>query len=733
MRRRGIAGELLAGPVRGSYRVRRSIGKGGKVSIIIPTTGACDLIRTAITSIREHTAWPDYEIICLDNIRSDDAPAERLACKAWIAGHADQVIEIAELFNWSRFNNHGARRASGRYLLFLNDDIEVLDPHWLHGLVEHAQRPEVGVVGPQLLYPDGRVQHAGVFLARHAARHAFRFYPRDEPGPFGLALTQRDVISVTGACMMMRRDIFDELGGFDERHAIVNNDLDFNLRVRRSGRSVVFTPAVSLVHHEMVSRASLPDTHDDRRFAADWADLFATGDPFFSRHFSPDYDDYLPDAEPVTTFVAGHPLIARDKVRKILAVKVDHIGDFITAFPAFRRIKEAFPNAELTVLAARASLGLAAMEPAIDRVIEFNFYHAQSEKGRLDVAEPEFAALADQLAPERFDLAIDLRRQSDTRPILQHTGARWLAGFESGYHYPWLDIAVEFEGDLALHRKRSHIVDSLTALIDAVSAQCASGRDVLCDPQRPVWRHREAHAETRRELAGLLQAMDIDVPAIGDGPAICMHTGAGSLNKQWPAASFAALIDLLAAAAERPQAAIMIIGGPEEAAFARDVIGRVRRQAAVIDLVGRTALRDLPAVLRAADLYVGNDSGPKHLAAALGVPTIGIHSGSVDAGEWGAVGPHALTIRRDMTCSPCYLARAEDCHRGLACLDGVRVGEVYRACRRLLALSWPAREAPERANRACGAVRPSDCTVVGNGQGEAFDVRVGSPGDLGPR
>jgi ADP-heptose:LPS heptosyltransferase len=139
----------------------------------------------------------------------------------------------------------------------------------------------------------------------------------------------------------------------------------------------------------------------------------------------------------------------------------------------------------------------------------------------------------------------------------------------------------------------------------------------------------------------------------------------------------------------------MIIGGPEEAAFARDVIRRVRRRAAVVNLVGRTALRELPMVLRAADLYVGNDSGPKHIAAALGVPTIGIHSGSVDAGEWGAAGPHALTIRRDVTCSPCYLARAEDCHRGLACLDGIRVGDVFRACVRMLALSAPARDDPE--------------------------------------
>jgi ADP-heptose:LPS heptosyltransferase/GT2 family glycosyltransferase len=693
MRRRDIRGALEAGPIAGTWRVRRDVAAAAQakalVSIIIPTIASRGFIKTAIESIRAHTNWPAYEIICLDNLPRNGSE-EQQGWKQWIAANADRTVEIADKFNWSRFNNIGAKAARGAYLLFLNDDVEVSDPDWLAGLVEHAQRPEVGVVGPQLLYPDGRVQHAGMFLARNAARHAFRFYPRDEPGPFGLALTQRNVISVTGACMMMRRAVFDALGGFDEAHAVVNNDLDFNLRVRAAGHSVVYTPAVSLVHHEMVSRAEIADIFDSKRFVRDWGDLFLKGDPFFNHHLSPDCDDYLPDPEPVRVFAAGHPLIAREKIRRILAVKLDHIGDFITAFPAFRRIKERFPGAELTVLAAKASLSLAAMEPAIDRVIEFNFYHARSEKGRLAQAKRELANLRATLEPQRFDLAIDLRRQPDTRPILQVSGARWLAGFETAYEHPWLDIAVEFEGDIALHLKRSHVADSLVGLIDAVSTQCEVDRRIVGNPLD--------RAAARGVLDGIL-APQAGAPAKlaatreaggavrGDARAlVCVHTGAGAINKQWPAASFAALIDLLISDAG---AEIMIIGGPDETAFAASVLKLVRRRSDVTNLVGRTSLSKLPAVLRASDLYVGNDSGPKHMAAALGVPTIGIHSGSVDAGEWGPVGPHALTIRRDVTCSPCYLARAADCHRALACLEGIGVRDVFAACQRMLALCSP--------------------------------------------
>jgi ADP-heptose:LPS heptosyltransferase len=129
-----------------------------------------------------------------------------------------------------------------------------------------------------------------------------------------------------------------------------------------------------------------------------------------------------------------------------------------------------------------------------------------------------------------------------------------------------------------------------------------------------------------------------------------------------------------------------MVGGPDEVAVAEKVLEDVLHKERVFMLVGKTSLRDLPKVLRACDLYVGNDSGPKHMAAAIGVPTIGIHSGSVDAGEWGPMGPAALALRRDMTCSPCYLSRLSDCHRNLACMRGLKPGDVHRACQKLLGL-----------------------------------------------
>jgi hypothetical protein len=199
--RRGIAADVLAGAVPGTWRLRRTQPVSGMVSIIIPTCAARGYVETCVKTLRERTAYRNFEIICVDNI-----PSNQIAWKIWLKQNVDKIVAMPDAFNWSYFNNRGAAVAGGEYLLFLNDDIEVVQPDWLDAMLEHVQRPEVAVVGPRLLYPGNKVQHAGMFLAAPGtARHAFRFAASDEPGYFGLALTQRNVIAVTGACMLMRR------------------------------------------------------------------------------------------------------------------------------------------------------------------------------------------------------------------------------------------------------------------------------------------------------------------------------------------------------------------------------------------------------------------------------------------------------------------------------------------------------------------------------------------------
>jgi O-antigen biosynthesis protein len=664
--RRGIAGEVLATPIQGTWRVRRAVPSQGKVSIIIPTCASHGYIETCIETLRAKTAYRDFEIVCIDNIPQSD-----VAWKVWLQQHADKVVEIPDAFNWSTFNNRAADIADGEFLLFLNDDIEIIQDDWLDAMMEHARRPEVGITGPRLLYRDGKVQHAGMFLANNGiGRHAFRFSANDDPGYFGLSLTQRNVIAVTGACMLVRRETFEQLGRFDEAHEIVNNDLDFCLRAHRAGLLTVYTPYATLTHYELASRASLKDVFDLSHFNAAWKTTFAAGDPYFNPRLSRHADDFRPDDEPVQWVVSGAPMFLPEEIQRILVVKLDHIGDFVTALPAIRRLKKLFPQARITVLAGPASRAFVALEPCIDEFIPFAFFHARSQLGERELTPEDYAELAAQLRPYRFDLAVDLRKHLSTRDVLKYAGARFLAGFDYLGQFPYLDIALDWDGDRTLQRKRSHVVDDLMALVSAIGHASEADRVVM----RPG------------PAAMPLSELPDPVRALFAKPVVAVHPGAGNVTKQWPEAHFSALIDLLI---EKNDVNILLVGGADEVDVANGLLADVQHPGAVASMAGRTSLADLPRLLKNCVLYIGNDSGPKHIAAAVGVPTVGIHSGVVDPVEWGPIGPNAVALRRNMTCSPCYLAKAEDCPRALECLRFFEPNLVYETADMLLKRSGP--------------------------------------------
>jgi ADP-heptose:LPS heptosyltransferase len=164
---------------------------------------------------------------------------------------------------------------------------------------------------------------------------------------------------------------------------------------------------------------------------------------------------------------------------------------------------------------------------------------------------------------------------------------------------------------------------------------------------------------------------------------VCVHPAAGNEMKRWPAEYFAGLIDLLI---EGDGVNVVLIGAAEDRAVANAVLDKIRNRDRVALAVGLVRLGELPGLLARCALFVGNDSGPKHIAAAVGVPTVGVHSGNVDLREWGPSGPRAVAVGRRVECSPCYLARPGECQRGLACLTSLRPSDVYAVCRRLLTL-----------------------------------------------
>lgn len=266
-----------------------------KVSIIIPSCDHSEDLRLCISSILKKTTYRNYEIIVVENNSTQPAT---FSYYDEISGRYDNVRVIrwpGKGFNWAALNNYGVSESfDSEYILLLNNDTEVISPEWIQEMMMYAQRPDVGVVGAKLYYPDDTIQHAGVILGLGGvAGHMFCGLKREDSGYMGRLSYAQDLSAVTGACMLMRREVFEKVGGIDEAFAVGLNDIDLCMRIRKAGYLVVWTPYAELYHYEKKSRGN-PDTPDEKaefkeeidRFKGKWDDELAAGDPYYNPNFS---------------------------------------------------------------------------------------------------------------------------------------------------------------------------------------------------------------------------------------------------------------------------------------------------------------------------------------------------------------------------------------------------------------------------------------------------------------
>ena len=287
--RRGIAARASSHPA-WPHRVRLLPAADADprlVSVIIPTKDAPEHIARCLDSLFTRTTHRALEVIVVDNGTTDPAARETLA------RHPVQLVPNPGPFNFSAAINLGAGRARGEVLVLLNNDTEVLTPGWIEILLTHLDLPEVGAVGPLLLYPDGTVQHAGVALGlRGTCDHVLRGADPDTDGYAGSLACAREVSALTAACLMVRRRHFQQLGGLETGYARIYQDTDFCLRLGESGLHSVFVPGARLVHHESVSRGSGYDFVDRALFLDRWGQHLRRGDPYYNRNFTRNRPDY---------------------------------------------------------------------------------------------------------------------------------------------------------------------------------------------------------------------------------------------------------------------------------------------------------------------------------------------------------------------------------------------------------------------------------------------------------
>ena len=238
------------------YSVRLGIkNTDAKVSIVIPTKDQAQILDTCLKSIFEKSSWKNYEVLVIDNNSSEKEFFDLM--KLWSEKEPNRFksIRTEEPFNFSFLMNLGAKNTDGDYLVLLNNDTEVISEDWIEAMLEHAQRPEIGVVGAKLLYPNNTIQHAGVIIGLGgAAGHVLVGEHRDGPGHFNYVNLLNNYCAVTAACVMVRREVFEEVEGFNENFAVEYNDVDFCLKVWDIGYKNLYIPHCELYHHESISR-----------------------------------------------------------------------------------------------------------------------------------------------------------------------------------------------------------------------------------------------------------------------------------------------------------------------------------------------------------------------------------------------------------------------------------------------------------------------------------------------
>ena len=292
LERTGTEGEVSHTQDLGFYRVKYPVQGKPLVSVIIPNKDEKETLQTCLEMLEKNTGYQNFEIIIVENNSTTD---EIFRYYKELSGNRKiHLLRWGKEFNYSAINNFAVAHAKGEYLLFLNNDVKSINPDWLEEMLGVCQRPEVGGVGAKLIYPDNTIQHAGCVIGMGGiAGHMFVDMPADRTGYLHKASLLQDMSAVTAACLLMKKEVFEQAGGFTEELAVAFNDVDLCLKVRKNGYLIVYDPYAKLYHMESKTRGAEDSKEKVRRFQTEieymrchWIDILKNGDPCYNKNLS---------------------------------------------------------------------------------------------------------------------------------------------------------------------------------------------------------------------------------------------------------------------------------------------------------------------------------------------------------------------------------------------------------------------------------------------------------------
>jgi GT2 family glycosyltransferase len=315
----GLSAQVEDGSYSTFYRARYQLNNNPLISIIIPNQDHALDLEQCVNSIFQKTTYPNFEIILVENGSKEQATFNLY--KRFEKDTRIHLIEWNKPFNYSRINNWAAAQANGEVILFLNNDIQAINGDWLEQMLQFAIRQDVGAVGAKLYYPDESIQHAGVIVGVGGiAGHSHKNYSRKHAGYFGRLVSVQNVSAVTAACMMIRKQVLQEVNGFDENYILAFGDVDLCLRILQKGYLNVWTPYAELYHHESKTRGYEDTSKKIKRFNKEieyfkqkWSDFLQKGDPYYNPNLTLEREDFSINPNPVNVSVRIKPGFRMDR------------------------------------------------------------------------------------------------------------------------------------------------------------------------------------------------------------------------------------------------------------------------------------------------------------------------------------------------------------------------------------------------------------------------------------
>jgi lipopolysaccharide heptosyltransferase II len=345
----------------------------------------------------------------------------------------------------------------------------------------------------------------------------------------------------------------------------------------------------------------------------------------------------------------------------------------ILAIPAIKMLKTKFPKAKISILTGGWTKPIVEKIAEIEEILTFDFFFEESEKGKRNLEAQEMDQLQNILHSRNFDLAIDLRRHPETRGILKLSGARHTVGYCTGKDDEGLTICIKpckEMNDIPSQVPKPHISTELCKLVQAIPTDTRT--------ISPSMQDCEVSFHTEKNLL----RNNSRIPKVRF--LVGIHPGVGNPLKQWPIFYFARLADLLI---ERYSAHVLLLGGKKEEKVISQIWSQMKYNDRVDSLAGNTSLEEFINLVRYCHLFIGNDSGPCHIAGVLKVPTLTIFGGQVSPYEWHPLGQKTISVRVDVPCAPCYKALPKDCPYDMKCLKFLWPEKVLEAIQQLLVIN----------------------------------------------